>query len=427
MKALRPIERYLARHATPADPCDALSAPAPGLKLCVVIPAMAEHQNIARVLDSLALGSTRLGEAEVIIVINAPDNASAAVFDDNMATLALLADRPNGALGCVVLDRASPGRAFAWREAGVGCARRVGMDLALARLHATGNAARGVIACLDGDSPVAPGHIDGLLAAFEDGDHLAGLCHYRHPIPEDQELAAAIVSYELWLRYYELCLRRARSPYAFQTIGSCTVITARGYAMADGMPRRKAGEDFYMLDKLVKVGGAGCIISLDQVLVEPSARLSDRVPFGTGAAVTHCVDVGRTRYQHVEPAALYPELARFFASLPMIFQEPAALDRQAAPTVHAYLDTLGGRETLARLRTNHTDATRFTRAFHTWFDGLRTVQYGHFGKQLIGAQWIFDALADLLSERVSDLARPEPDDAPLELQIEWLERLRNLA
>ena len=45
------------------------------------------------------------------------------------------------------------------------------------------------------------------------------------------------------------------------------------------MKRKLAGEDFYFLQNLVQIGKVG---EIDSTKVYPSARLSDRVPFGTG-------------------------------------------------------------------------------------------------------------------------------------------------
>ncbi len=441
--AIRAIERYLTRLACPPDPLDVLRPPASDLKLCIVIPAMAELETLPTVLDSLISHAKRLQEAEVLVVVNAPENASPEILQNNLETLALLKRYENSPLTVHTIDRTSPGRAFSPDKSGVGHARRAGMDIALRRLNAVGNALRtkskkfdngGIIACLDGDSPVAPGYIDHLLDAFGDKKHLAGLCRYRHPLPEDPDHAFAMVTYELWLRYGELCLRHARSPYAFQTVGSCTVITALGYAMADGMSRKQAGEDFYMLEKLIKVGGPDSIARLDHILVQPAARFSKRVPFGTGVAVSELADhgeigdVARRRYQFMTPVSAYTALGAFFAALPRAHINPDALERNIAPTVFAFLDTINGRTVIEKLRKNHATTDQFIRAFHTWFDALRTKQYGHFAKEYLGEQWIFDAFTELLGPaNTADLPKITPESAPLAHQILWLERIRSLS
>jgi len=71
-------------------------------------------------------------------------------------------------------------------------------------------------------------------------------------------------------------------PYAFHTIGSAFALTASAYARQGGMNRRKAGEDFYFINKLIKGERFG---EITNTKVKPSPRMSNRVPFGTGRAI----------------------------------------------------------------------------------------------------------------------------------------------
>ena len=234
----------------------ALPAPEPELKLAVVIPSLAERKNLKPVLDSLAQGSRRLAEAEVLVVVNNAVHADPAVAEDNAGTLQDMLEVRIPGLKVFALDYASPGRALPDSKAGVGLARRVGLDAALARLWQAGNAKRSAIACLDADSPVAPGYLDALLEVFDSDDPpVAGICAYTHPEPEDRRLAESATYYELWLRYLEYGLRIARTPYAYQTVGSCLAVSALGYAQVSGMEPRQAGEDFHFLRKLIKLSG----------------------------------------------------------------------------------------------------------------------------------------------------------------------------
>ena len=45
----------------------------------------------------------------------------------------------------------------------------------------------------------------------------------------------------------------AGSPYAYHSVGSTLAVRAEAYAIVRGVPKRAAGEDFYLLDKLAKV------------------------------------------------------------------------------------------------------------------------------------------------------------------------------
>jgi len=85
--------------------------------------------------------------------------------------------------------------------------------------------------------------------------------------------------YEKYLEYYKQALDFTTYPHSMFTIGSAFGVKAFAYVKRGGMNRRQAGEDFYFLQNLVQIGTVGEITTTK---VYPSARLSDRVPFGTG-------------------------------------------------------------------------------------------------------------------------------------------------
>ena len=369
------IERYLKDHAE--EYAEKLPDPGRGLRLCIVIPALAERESIGAVLHSLPEKDDRF---EVIIVVNHKEGASAEIVENNAGTVQDISGR------ALVIERVFPDDV-----AGVGAARRAGMDLALRRLVKAGEPDKSAIACLDADSPVDPGYVEGILAVFGgDRPPAAGICACRHPIPEDEEQAKAIIAYELWLRYMEQGFRFCGSPYAFQTIGSCTVVSPHAYALADGMPRRQAGEDFYFLQKIAKVFGR--VVDLD-VVVRPSPRVSDRVPFGTGRAMIRCRDDGPDYYLQAEPPRAFSDLKEFFESSRDGFADPDRM--RASELLGAFIEKHGGWAVLEDIRENSADAEHFAFGVHTWFDSLQVVRYARRCKAEYGGVWILDALAEL--------------------------------
>ena len=105
---------------------------------------------------------------------------------------------------------------------------------------------------------------------------------YEHQIPVDYIQQAAICCYEIFLRYWILGLKYAKSSWAFHSIGSTIVVSTEAYLEVRGMNKREAGEDFYFLNKLAKIGK---IDYIKDTCVYPSARSSTRVPFGTGKTI----------------------------------------------------------------------------------------------------------------------------------------------
>ena len=432
------ISRYLLKHARIAPESEGLKAPGPGLRLVVVIPALAEREGIGEVLGSLCRGSGRLSQMEVIVVVNNAADAPREIVEDNLETLRELAARRGDPFSIWTLDRASFGKALDPNEAGVGAARRIGMDLALRRLVQAGCPERSAIACLDADSPVSSGYVDAVLAVFDaPSAPLAGICRCHHPLPGDPTLARAIVIYEIWLRYVEWGLRLCGSPYAFQTIGSCITTSPYGYALADGMPPRQAGEDFYFLQKIVKLWGMGgargreAIRPVEGAIVHPAARPSHRVPFGTGRALRRCLAEGLEPYLQAEPPQAFGDLAALFSAVSGAFEQPERLRAICAGRLWRFVETLGGMGLLTRLRENSPDGERFARAVHGRFDSLQVVRYAHQCKTELGGVWLFQALLEVLrpqlpEEVVAGLPPlPSPAD-DLGQWVAWLEALRAL-
>jgi glycosyltransferase involved in cell wall biosynthesis len=425
------IARYLEKHAERVLEMKTLERPDPKLRLSIVIPALAESNNIPGVIDSLEQDAKSPEAVELIIVVNNSKGAGKEVVEDNRKTIELIKKRDSKLLNIHLIDRASGNMAVDDEIAGVGTARRTGMDLALMRLVAAGSPHKSAIACLDADSPVASGYIDHILSVFGTKDPpLAGVCQCRHLIPDDVEQAQAIVIYELWLRFVEWSFRFCGSPYDFQTIGSCTIVSPYGYALADGMPRRKAGEDFYFLQKVAKVGGCHNIASLKGAVVCPSARISDRVPFGTGRAMRRCADEGTDYYSYVAPLIAYRELKDFFDKLEVGYKNPKFLSSLATP-LREFIDELDGWNVLDKLRANVGDSKHFIDAVHVWFDSLQVVRYARKRQGQLGGQWIYRAILELFSESgykeaLDSLMLPDEKNTDLGLQIRWLDCVREM-
>lgn len=425
------IDRYLRSNPWASALEDRLPAPRPGLKLCVVIPSLAESQNLPAVLDSLACGSRRLDECEVVVLVNQGENAPAEITRDNHATMELRAVYAASPVSVHFVDRFSRGRSLAAKQAGVGLARRLGLDLGLDRLVRAGQVERSCLACLDADSPVGPGYLDTLLEAFDREDQPpAAVCAYAHPMPAEAALRLPMVAYELWLRYLVAGFNAAGSVFAFSAIGSCTVVSAGAYAQVRGLEPRKAAEDFHFLRKLAKLNGLQLLPQIPGAMVYPAARLSDRVPFGTGRAMQRSAAEGRSVYLHVEPPEVFLEVAEFFRRAPEAFSRPAAwhgLPRR--------LDDFLGREgawpVFEKFRALYPGSQQFTLAVQHWFDSLKIVRYANAVTRQQGRIWAFQAWKALLQAlgqwaAAADLPLPVDGCQDLALLGAWLQAVREL-
>ena len=125
--------------------------------------------------------------------------------------------------------------------------------------------------------------------------------------------------YEISLYYYVNRLKHANSPYAFHTVGSTIAVNAKDYALVRGTPKRLAGEDFYLLNKLAKTG---LVLSSSSAPIELDARVSHRTPFGTGSSIDRIQRLSNPIEENLyyQPA-IFELLKALLARLPLIWDE----------------------------------------------------------------------------------------------------------
>lgn len=337
-------------------------------KAVVIIPALAESKTLFHTLSSLTVGAQTLPEKPlVVVVVNQRVDATTEQRADNQRTLRLLIQQ-TPPYDLTWVDASSPGCELPATE-GVGMARRIGMDLALPHLTIDPGT---WIACLDADTLVEPSYWFALCRHFRihrSGGAVLNARHQPAPAPEQQK---AIDLYETYLQGTALGLAMAGSPYAYISLGSAIACSAEAYIRSGGMNRRLAGEDFYFLQQLRKTSG---LAPVQGTCVFPSARISQRTPFGTGPKLQELL--------HHPNAAL--------------FYHPQAFDllRQWLQTIKHNLRSSGKellqkayhidpclRDFLAEGRfvqrwdrmQQDKPADLWLQDVHTWFDGLQTIR-----------------------------------------------------
>ena len=361
------LRRHVQKHAL--FPPLLTEPPDPELGLVVVIPAYNEP-DIARVLDSLARCAAAHCAVEVLLVVNHPENASAEVVRQNHLTVSDIHE--HAARMRHLRVEAIFAENLPVKKAGVGLARKSGMDEAVRRFAAVDNAA-GVIACLDADCRVSENYLTALAGHFQ----RPGACtlYFEHDLEqcESPEHRLAIARYELHLRLYVNGLRSAGYPHAYHTIGSCMAVTAQAYSAHGGMNQRQAGEDFYFLSKYMVIDQMS---ELNEAAVFPSPRLSDRAPFGTGA---------RTRewMRHPERALTYApssyDAVRDVLDMTDLLQNAPTRQIEARlaslePAARDYLLSQNILEAIAEIRANSSSQHAFRKRWLRWLGPFRVMQ-----------------------------------------------------
>lgn len=341
----------------------------------VVIPAYAEEENLFATLASLAANPAEyLSRFLILVVVNNRTNAPSADLNNNAATLQRLASLQRTPLRLAWVDAASTGRELP-PGGGVGLARKIGLDLALARLDYTSGDP--LLICLDADTLVRPDYLPAIVAHFARTPEGGAVIPFCHQVGESAAHDEAICRYELFLRSYVLGLSLAGSPYAFHTVGSAMACRASAYVRMGGMNSRMAGEDFYFLQQLRRTSG---VAPLHGTVVFPSARSSHRVPFGTGRSIARSLagDPHAVVFYRPECFAILGEW------LALVTQRPGSdagtlVSGATAISLHLadYLDGTGFTGVWERLSRHNPRPAALLSAFHGWFDGLRTMKLIH--------------------------------------------------
>jgi hypothetical protein len=416
------VDKYLRQYAEPGTAAvNDIPASEPWQQV-VVIPVCNESTQI---LCPLPPGS---GRSLMILVVNeteiAPHHVSVANQDfaaelqtrfrmhwqsAAAAGLTLYHD-PASSRDVLLVDRFSDGLKFP-AKGGVGHARKTGADLAAYLTHQR-RVRSPWIHCTDADVHLPQRYFTCSTALSADSaqDTAALVYPFRHSIAANKtggetpdshrhNIAQVTRLYEYSLRYYVAGLSFARSPYAFHTIGSTIAVNATHYAKVRGFPRRQAGEDFYLLNKLAKVG---TIMQLsaetDCEPIDIAARLSDRVPFGTGAAVGKIMALeDPAREFLLYHPSVFGLLRSWLGSLSTFWQTRSSdirailsrnpvTDKRGSLLYHSPtdlqvlidgLEESGAAEALQHAFRQSTDAIQFNKQIHTWFDAFRTLKLIH--------------------------------------------------
>ncbi|MCB0760442.1 MAG: glycosyltransferase family 2 protein [Flavobacteriales bacterium] len=336
--------------------------------LIVTIPCHNEP-HVDRVLADLYSCITPACEVEVIVMINASGHAPNGVLESNAHSLQQVLRAQQNAPDWLhiypLVDNNLPPK-----HAGVGLARKYAMDEASWRFEfAQRN--DGVIVCLDADCRIPPNYLVEVFNHFREHPKTPGCSiWYEHPLDGldyDRAVYEGIIQYEMHLRYYVLQQQRLHLPYAYQTVGSSMAVRWQDYQREGGMNRRKAGEDFYFLHKIIARGN---FTNLRSTCVMPSPRQSDRVPFGTGRAIMEYLETAGSGMLTYNP--------RSFQDLALWLINPREVEGSTLPeSVRTFLELSEWHKAKCEIASNTSSADQFNKRFYRWFNAFKLMKYLH--------------------------------------------------
>jgi glucosyl-3-phosphoglycerate synthase len=249
-----------------------LAPPHPDLQAIIVVPARDEAPRIAACLKALSAQRDMDAHSyEVIVILDGCRDRTPQVIQQT----AQLLERPT--VHTVTLQHPQ----------GVGCARRLGMDIAWRRLEQIGKE-QGLIASTDADTTVAADWLSAQLALVR-----AGAAAIGGLIELDPTERQALDPHAIAVREQNVAQRLTRA--IEQTAGTAVVehphfsgaslaLTAAAYRRCGGLPARAALEDEALAQALANQGIA--IHRSRLVRVRTSARTDGRAPRGLARDLT---------------------------------------------------------------------------------------------------------------------------------------------
>ncbi len=396
------------------------------LGIIVVIPCYNEPDIISTLMSIEACEKPNKN-VEIIIVINSHEVSDSEIVDANIETEIninkWLQQVRNYTYHTIHIKNIPK------KYAGVGYARKIGMDEAVRRFVDNGISS-GIICSLDADTLIAENYFTEIEKSFQKKNYNACSIYFEHDIEGDefpQEVYSRIIEYELHLRYYSNSLIYSGFPYYYHTIGSAFALTAQSYCMQGGMNKKQAGEDFYFLQKIMQMGG---FYELNSTMVRPSPRPSDRVIFGTGPVIREYMTQPEKEFVSYNFEA-FKALKPLFDDKMLFFKiNNTDFDKLISHyhlSLQDFLNTNNFRTAIHTINNNIADKNNFSRKFFHWFDGFRVVKYLNFSHEKYFSKIpIVEATNTLISSAKYIKITPQKNSKNLLLAMRQLDKMRHI-
>jgi len=352
--------------------------PEKSMKICVVIPCYAEP-GLFCTLNSLAACTPAKSSTEVIVVLNSPENSSVEALATNRKTLSeFLTWRNQNSINGIKFHIVHIPN-IEEKYAGAGRARKIGMDEAVRRFSSL-NDENGIIVSLDADCLVRNNYLTEIENHFQNNpEHNFCTISFAHQTRHhdiNERLKEGIILYELYMRYYKHALKYCGFPHAIYSLGSCFAVKASSYVKQGGMNSRKAGEDFYFLQKMTTLTGHYGHLSTTTVF--PASRISERVPFGTGPALKKWMD-GNSEMDSTYQFRAFEELKPFLENVKEYYRwnksEMKNFTENFHPSLRDFIKQSKATENILRIRDNCSGPDIFKRRFFHQINAFWVLKY----------------------------------------------------
>jgi len=351
-------------------------------KIYVALPVMDEMERLPNLIK--AIQRQTIQDFKLIVCVNQPDSwwdnpLKTGICNANQSAITYLQSLNDERI--TIIDKSSPGKGWLPKAHGIGVARKLLMD------HISSVAeSKDIIISMDADTVFEQNY----FAEIADNLYInptatAIAVPYYHELVGKDDLDRAMLRYEIYMRSYAINMWRIKNPYSFTALGSAIALPVWAYKAVGGMTPKLSGEDFYFLQKIVK---SGRLLHWNLEFVYPATRLSDRVFFGTGPALSKGIS-GDWQSYPIYSHKLFDLVATTTNLFRVLFT------KDVVTPLDDFLFNKFGELPWRKLRQNFKTEAHFVRACHEKIDGLRILQFLK-ESQLPEEETSENALAELL-------------------------------
>ena len=181
----------------------------------IVIPCYNEYNYIFKTLKSITKQHINyLNNTLVIIVINNSNQDSPQIKKNNKLTYSSLMKKKY-TFEFIIIDCFSKKNMFSEKIAGVGAARKTGLDFALQ--YANNDS---LLCSLDADTIVSEYYLSSINTAFSKNKINSATVNFEHQSSNNTIINEGIKKYEIIIKKIAGSIKKAGSPYGYVSLGS---------------------------------------------------------------------------------------------------------------------------------------------------------------------------------------------------------------
>jgi len=256
---------------------------------------------------------------------------------------------------------------------GVGLARKIGCDIAL-KLYQKGNIKLPWIYSTDADVMLPRNYFSQVHQLKN--DHSAIVLDFEH-VCVNESMKKMQYLYDLKLRYYHAGIVYAGSQYDYIPLGSTLIANMYYYAQVRGFPKKNAGEDFYLLNKLAKIKPILYLKNVPKLKI--TSRFSNRVPFGTGPALTKIKELDNINdYLFYNPQC-FELLRKWIEFLNNMWRDDQLIfDQPESKELTSLFHWFNCHVVFDKSKKQITSKDRWQQFVYQWFDAFKTLKAVHY-------------------------------------------------